>query len=148
MVVAQLGAATVRGRRSISGSRRHVRTTLAQRGVELDDETLAGFGPQRPAFIEQVGQELVLSDHATKLGVAASDEEADEVVEDARAAHGAQFDEALAEIGVASDFASAVRRWCRRAAPSGGPGQAVRDCFDDFERLARTVAQRVDVDAP
>jgi len=30
----------------------------------------------------------------------------------------------------------------------GGHGQAVRDCYDDFERLARTLAQRVGVPLP
>jgi cellulose biosynthesis protein BcsQ len=30
----------------------------------------------------------------------------------------------------------------------GGHGQAVRDCYDDFERLARTLAQRIGVPLP
>lgn len=89
-----------------------VRSTLAQQGLEPDDEMLARFEAQRPAFLEQVGQELALSEHAAELGVAVSDADVDAVIEDARAEYGDQLDEFLAEIGfaTASDFANAVRR--------------------------------------
>ncbi|MFO8150235.1 MAG: SurA N-terminal domain-containing protein [Trueperaceae bacterium] len=89
-----------------------VRSMLAQQGVEPDDEVLAGFEAQRPAFLEQVGQELVLSEHAEELGVAAADDEVDAVIEEARAEYGDQLDEFIAELGFAStsEFASGVRR--------------------------------------
>ena len=112
VVVAQLGDATVTLQAFDLRFDAAVRSTLAQQGVEPDGEMLAGFEAQRPAFLEQVGQELVLSDHAAELGVAVSDAEVDAVIEDARAEYGDEFDDFLAEIGFASapDFASAVRR--------------------------------------
>ena len=112
VVVAQLGDDAVTLEAFDLRFEAAVRTTLARQGVEMDDETLAGFEAQRPAFLEQIAQELVLSDHAAELGVAASDEEVDAVVADAREEYGDELDEFLAEIGFVSesDFASAVRR--------------------------------------
>jgi parvulin-like peptidyl-prolyl isomerase len=112
VVVAQLGDETVTLEAFDLRFDAAVRSTLAQQGVEPDGEMLAGFEAQRPAFLEQVGQELVLSEHAEELGVAASDDEVDAVVEEARAEYGDQLDEFLAELGFAStsEFASAVRR--------------------------------------
>lgn len=112
VVVARLGDATVTLEAFDLRFDAAVRSTLAQQGVEPDGEMLAGFEAQRPAFLEQVGHELVLSDHAAELGVAVSDAEVDAVIEDARAEYGDGLDEFLAEIGFASapDFASAVRR--------------------------------------
>lgn len=131
VVVARLGDATVTLEAFDLRFDAAVRSTLAQQGVEPDDEMLAGFEAQRPAFLEQVGQELVLSEHAAELGVAVSDEEVDAVIEDARAEYGDQLDEFLAEIGFAStpDFASAVRRSlnAQRAVEAIGAGATVDD---------------------
>ena len=112
VVVAQLGDTAVTLEAFDLRFDAAIRSTLAQQGVEPDEEMLAGFAAQRPAFLEQVGQELVLSEHAEELGVAASDDEVDAVVEEARTEYGDQLDEFVAELGFAStsDFASAVRR--------------------------------------
>ena len=89
-----------------------VRSTLVQQGVAPDDVNLADFDDARPAFLDQVAQELVLSDHAAELGLAASTEEVDAVIADVREEYGDQYDAFLAEIGFAStpDLAVAVRR--------------------------------------
>ncbi len=112
VVVASLGDATVTLEAFELRFEAAVRTTLAQQGVEPDDETVAGFEAQRPVFLEQLGQELVLSAHAEELGIAAGDAEVDAVVEQAREENGDDLDAALAEIGFASitDFETAVRR--------------------------------------
>ena len=112
VVVASLGDATVTLEAFELRFEAAVRSTLAQQGVEPDDETVAGFAAQRPVFLDQLGQELVLSAHAEDLGIAAADAEVDAVVEQARAENGDDFDAALAEIGFAStaDFETAVRR--------------------------------------
>jgi parvulin-like peptidyl-prolyl isomerase len=112
VVVASLGDATVTLEAFELRFEAAVRTTLAQQGVEPDAETIAGFDAQRPVFLEQLGEELVLSAHAADLGIAVSDAEVDAVVEQARAEYGDDLDAALAEIGFASaaDFATAVRR--------------------------------------
>jgi parvulin-like peptidyl-prolyl isomerase len=112
VVVASLGDATVTLEAFELRFEAAVRTTLAQQGVDPDDGTLAGFDAQRPVFLEQLGQELVLSARAEELGIAAADADVDAVVERARAEHGEDLDAALAEIGFAStsDFETAVRR--------------------------------------
>ena len=112
VVVASLGNAAVTLEAFELRFEAAVRTTLAQQGVEADAETVAGFEAQRPVFLEQLGQELVLSAHAEELGIAAADADVDAVVEQAREEHGAGLDEALADIGFAStaDFETAVRR--------------------------------------
>ncbi len=112
VVLASLGDATVTLEAFELRFEAAVRSTLAQQGVEPDAETVAGFEAQRPVFLEQLGQELVLSAHAEELGIAAGDAEVDAVVEQAREEHGADLDAALAEIGFGStaDFETAVRR--------------------------------------
>ena len=111
-VVASLGDATITLETFDLRFEAAVRTTLAQQGVEPDAESVAGFDAQRPVFLEQRGQELVLSTHAEDLGIAASDTDVDAVVARARSEHGDGLDAALAEIGFASaaDFETAVRR--------------------------------------
>lgn len=112
VVVASLGDATVTLEAFDLRFEAAVRSTLAQQGVEANDESVAGFEAQRPVFLEQLAQELVLSAHAEELGVAAADGEVDAVVEQAREENGDDLDAALAEIGFAStaDFETAVRR--------------------------------------
>lgn len=112
VVVASLGDATVTLEAFELRFEAAVRSTLARQGVEPDDETVAGFEAQRPVFLEQLGQELVLSAHAEELGIAAADAEVDAVVEQAREENGDDLDGELAEIGFASiaDFEIAVRR--------------------------------------
>lgn len=112
VVVASLGDAAVTLEAFELRFEAAVRSTLVQQGVEPDAEAIAGFDAQRPVFLEQLGQELVLSAHAEQLGIATPDAEVDAVVEQARAEHGELLDEALSEIGFAStaDFETAVRR--------------------------------------
>ena len=112
VVVVSLGDATVTLEAFELRFEAAVRSTLVQQGVEPDDETVAGFAAQRPVFLEQLGQELVLSAHAERLGIAAADADVDAVVEQAREEHGEDLDAALAEIGFGSsaDFEAAVRR--------------------------------------
>jgi parvulin-like peptidyl-prolyl isomerase len=112
VVVARLGDATVTLEAFELRFEAAVRTSLARQGVEPDDEAVAGFEAQRPVFLEQLGQELVLSARAEELGIAAADADVDAVVEQARVEHGEGLEAALAEIGFAStsDFETAVRR--------------------------------------
>ena len=112
VVVAQLGDDVVTLEAFDLRFEAAVRSTLLQQGVSPDDVNLADFDAARPAFLDQVAQELVLSDHAAELGLAASAEEVDAVMDDIRGEYGDQFDAFLAEIGFASasDLADAVRR--------------------------------------
>jgi parvulin-like peptidyl-prolyl isomerase len=112
VVVARLGDATVTLDAFELRFEAAVRSTLAQQGAEPDPEAAATFDAQRPVFLEQLGQELVLSAHAQDLGIAVEEAEVDAVIEQAREEHGASFDDALAEIGFASEdaFETAVRR--------------------------------------
>ena len=112
VVVAQLGDDVVTLEAFDLRFEAAVRSTLAQQGVDLDEVNLADFDTHRPAFLEQVAQEPVLSDHAATLGLAASTEEVDAVIDDIREEYGEQYDLFLAEIGFAAtaDLAAAVRR--------------------------------------
>lgn len=112
VVVASLGGTTVTLEAFELRFEAAVRSTLAQQGVEPDAESVASFAAQRPVFLEQLGQELVLDAHAEELGIAAPDAEVEAVVEQARAEYGGQLDDALIDIGFASteDFEAAVRR--------------------------------------
>jgi hypothetical protein len=112
VVVAQLGDDVVTLEAFDLRFEAAVRSTLVQQGVAPEDVNPADFDAARPSFLDQVAQELVLSDHAARLGLAASAEEVDAVMDEIREEYGDRFDAFLAEIGFASasDLAAAVRR--------------------------------------
>lgn len=112
VVVARLGDATVTLEAFDRRFEAAVRATLAQQGVEADAAALAAFATERPGFLRQLGEELVLGAHAADLGVAVPDDEVDAVVAQAKEEFGDGLEAAVAEVGYGSieSFRVGVRR--------------------------------------
>ncbi|MBA2668120.1 MAG: SurA N-terminal domain-containing protein [Trueperaceae bacterium] len=64
------------------------RSTAMQQGMEPTPEVMAEFAAFRPTFLEQLGTQLVLVEHAREIGVDVDAARVDEVVEQVRAAQG------------------------------------------------------------
>lgn len=124
VVVARLGDATVTLAAFDLRFEAAVRATLARQGAEADAAALAAFEAERPGFLRQLGEELVLGAHAAELGVAVADDEVDAVVAQARQEHGDGLEAAVAAVGFGS--VDAFRQGVRRSLDAQRAVQAIQ----------------------